>query len=84
MSGEHPAVKEDGRSGQDDGRTERERPREVRLLVPAELQQGWLAFQAGADRRRIAPVPNNWSTLDEESLLALLARADRVSDGDGR
>jgi hypothetical protein len=84
MSGEFPAVKQDGRSAKDDGHPDGERRREVRLLVPSELQQGWLAFQAGSDRRRLVPVPENWSTLDEDALLALLMRADRVSDGDGR
>ena len=76
MSGEYPAV-----SGE--SRPEGERRREVRLLIPAELQQGWLAFQAGQDRRRLVPIPNDWSTMKEDALLALLERADRVSDGDG-
>lgn len=83
MSGEFPAVTQDGRAGTDGG-AEGERRREVRVLVPAELQQGWLAFQTGTDRRRLVPIPDNWSTLNEEALMALLERADRVSDGDGR
>ena len=83
MSGEFPAVKEDGHP-EKDGRPDGERRREVRLLVPAELQQGWLAFQAGADRRRLVPVPQNWTALDEGARTALHERADRVGDGDGR
>lgn len=77
MSGEFPAV-----SGE--RAPEAERRREVRLLIPAELQQGWLAFQAGDDRRRLVPVPIDWTKMDDSALVALLERADRVSDGDGR
>lgn len=73
MSGGHPAVTtHDGR------KSER---REVRVLVPAALQQGWLAFQAGRDRRRLAPIPDNWIALDDDALMALLDRADRLTDG---
>ena len=81
MSGEFPAVNTESPRG--DGPPERHLRREVRLLVPPGLQQGWLAFQAGSDRRRLVPVPGNWITLDDEALVALLERADRVSDGDG-
>jgi len=77
MSGEFPAVK-DSRSPETDRR------RQVRLLVPAQLEQGWLAFQAGSFRRRLAPIPDNWSALDDDALLALLDRAERIADGDGR
>lgn len=74
MSGEHPAVL-DG-----DGRPlER---REVRIRVPAALEAGWLAFQAGNNRRRLAPIPHEWITLSDEELLGLLDRADRLH-GDG-
>jgi len=75
MSGEHPAV-HDGNGGTPERR-------EVRVRVPAALQGGWLAFQAGPDRRRLAPIPDLWSTFPEEELLRLLARADRL-DGDGQ
>lgn len=78
MSGEFPAVGKDGPPSV-------ERRREVRLLVPVELQQGWLAFQRGGDRRRLVPIPENWSTLDDETLLLLLERADRMNgEGEGR
>lgn len=73
MSGEHPLMPPDG---SEDRRTRRE----VRILVPAPLQQGWLAFQSGEDRRRIAPIPDAWATLDEAMLLSLLTRADRIAD----
>jgi hypothetical protein len=76
MSGEYPAAP----SG-DGPATER---REVRIRVPSALQDGWLAFQAGTDRRRLAPIPGNWIALSEYELIALLERADRLVDGDNK
>lgn len=76
MSGETPAAQRmDGSSGE---------RREVKILVPAALQAGWLAFQSGVERRRLAPIPNGWSALDENALIALLSRAARLCDGDGK
>lgn len=75
MSGEFPAPQRiDGPSGD---------RREFRVVVPSALQQGWLAFQSGAERRRLAPIPASWSTLDDEALVALLTRAERIGDTDG-
>jgi hypothetical protein len=70
MSGETPAVR--------DGETERRVRKEVRVVVPAELQEGWLAFQNGDERRRLAPIPDKWVTLGEDALLGLLEKADRI------
>jgi len=53
----------------------------MRVVVPAALQQGWLAFQAGDDRRRLAPIPANWIALDDAALMVLLDSADRLTDG---
>ena len=76
MSGESPAVQNtDGSSAE---------RHQVKILVPSALQQGWLAFQAGDDRRRLAPIPLNWSTLDEETLVVLLGRADRLTNSDAK
>jgi len=76
MSGEYPAQK------REDGSTEERR--EIKVVVPTALQQGWLAFQSGDDRRRLAPIPHRWIDLDDTALVALLCRADRMSDGDGK
>jgi hypothetical protein len=75
MSGEHPAA-----PSADGAQSVR---REIRVVVPSALQQGWLAFQAGKERRRLAPIPENWTALDEAAIIALLSRAARLSDGDG-
>ena len=60
-------------------RTERRRVQETRVLVPDQLQKGWLAFQSGRDRKRLAPIPSGWSELEEAELAVLLKRADRRS-----
>ena len=72
MSGEVPAVLDEG--------VERRVRREVRVVVPEGLQQGWLAFQNGDERRRLAPIPDEWSTLADAELVALLEKADRTSE----
>ena len=75
MSGEVPAVL--------DGEPPAREKREVRIRVPSALQDGWLAFQSGKDRRRLTPIPERWVTLDDEELVLLLARADRLTERDG-
>jgi hypothetical protein len=77
MSGEHPAVPQERRSDSNPRR-------EIRLRIPAGLEQGWLAFQAGEDRRRLAPIPDDWIAFADEAIVALLLRADRITDGDGK
>lgn len=76
MSGEHPAVS--------DGDGNAPEKREVRIRVPTALQDGWLAFQSGTDRRRLTPIPVRWVTLGEEELVRLLARAHRLTETDGQ
>jgi hypothetical protein len=76
MSGEFPAAK------REDGSTDERR--EIKVVVPTALQQGWLAFQSGDDRRRLAPIPDRWIDLDDLALVALLCRAGRMSEGDGK
>lgn len=36
--------------------------------VSPEYVHGWLAFQSGTERRRLAPVPQGWESLDARSL----------------
>jgi len=79
VSGEYPAM-----PNAEGSRLERRERREIRIRVPSALQQGWLAFQAGDERRRLAPIPEKWSDFDEAALIALLERADRLGDGNGR
>lgn len=43
------------------------------------LEGGWLAFQSGAERRRLAPLPLYWATAPDEELREMLRRAKPVS-----
>jgi hypothetical protein len=38
---------------------------------------GWLAFQAGRERRRLVPIPPDWISLPEDQLRILKERATR-------
>ena len=58
------------------GPQDRRKVKEGRVLVPDALQKGWLAFQCGTDRRRLAPIPDDWRDLTDDELLDLLHRAD--------
>lgn len=54
---------------------ERRRRSEPRVRLAAEFRDGWLAFQSGRERRRLAPVPGDWAQLSDAELLALLERS---------
>jgi hypothetical protein len=56
---------------------ERRRVQQNRVLVPDELQRGWLAFQSGTDRKRLTPIPRGWAEMSEAALNDLLKRADQ-------
>jgi hypothetical protein len=71
MSGEQDAIPPSD--------TGERRVREVKLRVPAQLQEGWLAFQNGKERRRLVPIPNDWTTIDDSALVALLEQAERIT-----
>ena len=58
---------------------ERRKVQETRVVVPDRLQKGWLAFQSGRERRRLAPIPSEWDELTAAELLDLLRVADRRS-----
>ncbi len=57
---------------------------EVGDVVPSQwvgptLAGGWLAFQSGEDRRRLAPLPLYWAAAPELELRDLLAKAKPVA-----
>jgi hypothetical protein len=43
--------------------------------VIKDLRLGWLAFQAGGERRRLVPIPPDWNSLPEDELRTLKERA---------
>lgn len=50
------------------------------LAVSAGLELGWLAFGSGTNKRRLAPIPDNWQTVDDVELERLCGRAREVLD----
>jgi len=58
---------------------DRRRHLDIRFRMAPELRQGWLAFQSGDERRRLAPIPSGWETLDDTELSALASRATPLS-----
>ena len=42
------------------------------------LEQGWLTFQAGEDKRRLSPIPTDWATATDAELARYLERAAPV------
>lgn len=48
-------------------------------MVAASLNAGWLAFEGGGERRRLAPIPPWWDRCSEEELARLCARAAPVA-----
>ena len=43
------------------------------------LENGWLAFVSGEDKRRLAPIPPEWATTTDAALEALCGSARRAS-----
>lgn len=72
----HPAMAErrSGTEGKPAG-PERRRHREPRARISDQLRHGWLAFECSAERRRLAPPPEGWTTAPEAKLVELVERA---------
>lgn len=51
--------------------------------VRPQFAAGWLAFECVAERRRLAPIPPEWTEVDDDALCALLARAAPMVRGPG-
>jgi len=47
-------------------------------ILPASYRMGWLVFECETERRRFAPVPENWEVLTERELERLCTLADVV------
>jgi hypothetical protein len=48
----------------------------ARSSVPESLQGGWLTFESGNERRRLAPIPRDWEETSEERLRLFCGAAD--------
>lgn len=53
-----------------------------RVAVSPGMEQGWLAFRSGADRRRISPIPDGWSEWTDERLREACAHAHVIGPHD--
>jgi hypothetical protein len=79
-----PSHAERRRAVQDRRRTRRPGPDRrrvddpMRVRISTELTQGWLAFQASHEKRRLTPVPDGWHLLDDGALERLLNQATLV------
>lgn len=49
-----------------------------------DYEGGWLCFESGTERRRLARYPKDWATLTDEHLCKLLAAAAVVTPRKGR
>jgi hypothetical protein len=49
-----------------------------RALVAEEFRSGWLTFEHGTERRRLAPAPSRWERMSDAGLVLALRVADVV------
>jgi hypothetical protein len=59
-------------------RAERRMATGLRISLPPRLARGWIAFECGEERRRVAPIPDGWSSLDDDGLRALWRDAEHL------
>ena len=57
---------------------ERRHARGVRIALPPRLAHGWIAYECGDERRRTAPIPDEWSDLPESGLRELWRVAEQL------
>jgi hypothetical protein len=57
---------------------ERRRLRGLRIALPPRLANGWIAFECGDERRRVAPIPHGWDALPEPGLRELWREAEHL------
>lgn len=58
------------------GGVDRRRRRQSRIVVAPRYRAGWLVFDSGGDRRRLAPIPPGWEYRTVEELRELLHDAE--------
>lgn len=52
--------------------------REFRVPLGEQWTHGWLAFETKGEKRRLAPIPDDWETATGEQLGRMLERADPI------
>ncbi|MGH7618995.1 MAG: hypothetical protein ACREPM_17380 [Gemmatimonadaceae bacterium] len=53
--------------------------RHARFHLPAEFENGWLAFQSNGESRRLAPIPQSWISLGDRDLAVLVRSAQPIA-----
>ena len=61
------------------GGVERRRSEDRRMSGTVDVRRGWLAFQAGPERRRMAPIPDDWVGAADHQLEEWLRAARPVA-----
>jgi hypothetical protein len=56
----------------------RRNPFRRNLDVASEYSNGWLCFEGGGEKRRLAPVPDGWDQAGPDRLATWLQSAKRV------
>lgn len=59
-------------------RKERRAANGLRIALPPRLARGWIAFECGDDRRRVAPIPDGWAELTDDGLRSLWRGAEEL------
>jgi hypothetical protein len=54
---------------------ERRTRRELRVRMDPGLAKGWLVFESEHEKRRLHPIPEQWISLGNDELVALLREA---------
>jgi hypothetical protein len=63
---------------------ERRTRRELRVKMEPGLAKGWLVFESAHEKRRLHPIPDQWVSLGEAELVALLREAAPAPHGTRR
>lgn len=74
----HPSLAERRKhnAGPPPGTRDRRRYVEARLHMRPSMSQGWLTFESrDGERRRLAPIPEDWATASQHQLAAWCAMA---------
>lgn len=50
-----------------------------RAVLRGTYAQGWLCFDSEAEKRRLSPIPQDWTTCSDERLEVYARQAERVS-----
>jgi len=60
-------------------RTSRRIANTRRTLLRGSYAHGWLCFESRREKRRLSPIPGDWTTCDDETLEAYLQQGRRVA-----